>query len=352
MVKSLSGALLRASQRLAVNLLAVFVLITLPFSAILAADKLVAIEGRTMGTTYHIKWVADGEEADDKAIAIKRQADQLLVDINQAMSTYISDSELSLFNQTESGTKAQVSKALYDILSIAQNISVDSGGAYDITVGPLINLWGFGPDKRITKAPSDAQIAAIRPRVGYQYLALLDDNVIQKHANLYLDLSSIAKGYAVDQLAELIERAGYNAYLVEVGGELVTKGLKPDQQPWRIAIESPTQGRNIQRIVRVDDVAVATSGDYRNYFEEKGVRYSHIIDTATGRPITHNLASVTVLADSCALADALATAFLAMGVEKAYKYASDNGIEAFFISKSSDGFKEKMTPGFASRVEN
>ena len=352
MVKSLSGALLRTSQRLAVYLLAVFVLIALPFSTVSATEKIVAIEGRTMGTTYHIKWVANSDEAADQAVTLKSNADQLLRDINQAMSTYISDSELSLFNQSASGTKVQVSTALYNILSKAQQISRDSDGAYDITVGPLINLWGFGPDKRINKAPSDEKIAAIRSRVGYQHLALLGDETIVKHANLYLDLSSIAKGYAVDQLANLVGSAGYSAYLVEIGGELLTKGMKPDHQPWRIAIESPTAGRTIQRIVRVDDIAVATSGDYRNYFEDDGIRYSHIIDTKTGRPITHNLASVTVLADNCALADALATAFLAMGVEKSYQYASDNGIDAFFISKSSDGFIEKMTPGFASRIEN
>ncbi|EPJ50883.1 MAG: hypothetical protein OFPI_18870 [Osedax symbiont Rs2] len=352
MVKSLSGVLLRTSIRLAVNLLAVFVLIILPFNAVFAADKLVAIEGRTMGTTYHIKWVANADEANDTALRIKGDADLLLADINQAMSTYISDSELSLFNQSSSGTKAQVSKPLYDILAKAQQISKNSAGAYDITVGPLINLWGFGPEKRITKAPDAAQISAIRAKVGYQHLALLGNNTIVKHANLYLDLSSIAKGYAVDQLAKMLDSAGYSAYLVEIGGELLTRGIKPNQQPWRIAIESPTSGRNIQRIVRVDDVAVATSGDYRNYFEDKGIRYSHIIDTKTGRPITHNLASVTVLADNCAQADALATAFLAMGVERSYEYANAHGIDAFFISKSSDGFIEKMTPGFASRIEN
>jgi len=352
MFKSESGALLRASQRLAVNLLAVFVLVGLGATAVAAEPEVIAIEGRTMGTSYHIKWVAQSGESTVQAKNIKAEVDQLLLDINQAMSTYISDSELSLFNKMPAGSKVNVSADLYQILEMAQAISVGSEGAYDITVGPMINLWGFGPDKKVTKVPTAEQIAAIASRVGYQKLQLLESRAIQKNADLYVDLSSIAKGYAVDRLASLVAAKGYNAYLVEIGGELVTKGLKPNKQPWRIAIESPVSGRVVQKIVRVDDIAVATSGDYRNYFEEKGIRYSHIIDTSTGKPITHNLASVTVLADSCALADALATAFLAMGVNAAYEYAINHKIEAFFILKSGDGFVEKMTPGFTVRVVN
>ncbi|NRA19944.1 MAG: FAD:protein FMN transferase [Oceanospirillaceae bacterium] len=342
-----SAAFKRSSQRLAVNLLAVFVLFGAS-GTVLAEPQLLSIEGRTMGTSYHIKWVSD--ESTDNSQQLKIAADKLLIEINQAMSTYIADSELSKFNQLASGSKVQVSAALYQVLTLAQQISRDSKGAYDITVGPLINLWGFGPDKRVTKAPSEAQIAAIRPRVGYQHLVLLADNYIQKNAQLYVDLSSIAKGFAVDQLAKLMDSYAYSAYLVEIGGELITKGLKPGEQPWRIAIESPVTGRVVQRVVRVDDIAVATSGDYRNYFEDAGTRYSHIINTVTGRPITHNLASVTVLADNCALADALATTFLAMGKEKAYQYALAHNIDAFFISKSAQGFTELMTPGFTARI--
>lgn len=350
MFKSELSAISRTSKRLAVYLLAVFVLVGMPVFAIAADLKLVAIEGRTMGTSYHIKWIAPQDETTATAENIKNQVDQLLVDINQAMSTYIPDSELSLFNKAPAGSKKTVSADLYKVLEMAQAISDSSAGAYDVTVGPLINLWGFGPDKRVTKAPSAAQIAAIRHKVGYQKLLLLKDNQLQKEADLYVDLSSIAKGYGVDLLADLIAAKGYGAYLVEIGGELITKGLKPDDQPWRIAIESPVSGRVVQRVVRVDDVAVATSGDYRNYFEDKGVRYSHIIDTTTGRPVTHNLASVTVLADNCALADALATAFLAMGVDKAYEYAINHNIDAFFITKNASGFDEKMTPGFSGRI--
>ena len=355
MFNSLSSAYQRTYQRLAVTLLAVFVVIPLTFvsasvSATQQSQKVVSIEGGTMGTRYHIKWVADQSESEALAIAHKSKVDQLLADINQAMSTYIKDSELSLFNNMPSGSEQVVSKPLYELLSIAKQISVSSQGAYDVTVGPLINLWGFGPDKRVIKAPSQSQIDSVRKRVGYQHLELLADNRIRKNADLYIDLSSIAKGYGVDQVAQLIASFGYNAFLVEIGGELVTKGSKPKAEPWRIAVESPTQGRSIQRIVQVNDIAVATSGDYRIYFEENGVRYSHIIDTVTGKPIAHNLASVTVLADNCALADALATSFLAMGVDKAYQYAIENNIEAFFITKGKAGFEETITPGFKNRI--
>lgn len=352
MLQCKKGMFISASQRLAVYLLAVFVVLSMAISSAFAEQNMIAIDGKTMGTTYHIKWFSNDVNNQSSIQLLQHKIDQRLVDINQVMSTYIADSELSLFNQQPAGTERQVSTELYNIVLKAQEISDKSKGAYDITVGPLINLWGFGPDKRVIKAPSDQQITEIRARVGYQKLQLLADKRIKKNADLYVDLSSIAKGYAVDEIANLIDSAGIDVYLVEIGGELVTKGLKPGQDPWKIAVESPTAGRSVQRIVRVDDVGVATSGDYRNYFEEDGVRYSHIIDTTTGKPIRHNLASVTVIADNCGLADALATAFLAMGLEKSYQYAIDHNIDAFFISKSGTGFEEKVTPGFAKRILN
>lgn len=353
MFNSLPSIMNRTSQRLAVFLLAVFVIMPQMLQAATEhnqAQKIVAVEGPTMGTRYHVKWVAHESETRELADQQNNQVNQLLIDINKAMSTYIADSELSLFNKLPSGSEQQVSSALYELLVMAQQISKDSGGAYDVTLGPLINLWGFGPDRRSIKAPTQAQIDAVRHRVGYQHLELLADNRIRKNADLYIDLSSIAKGYAVDQVANLIASFGYSAYLVEIGGELITKGFKPKGAPWRIAVESPTQSPGIQSIVQVSDIAVATSGDYRIYFEEKGVRYSHIINTKTAKPISHNLASVTVLAAKCALADALATTFLAMGLKKAYSYALKNGVDAFFISKGDSGFVETLTPGFGRRI--
>lgn len=215
-----------------------------------------------------------------------------------------------------------------------------------------MNLWGFGPEGRIVKAPDPQALEQLRTRVGYHYLTLESaTRKATKSAELYVDLSAIAKGYGVDVLAALLEQHGVKNYLVEIGGELRTLGVKPGNLPWRIAIESPTEGeRTVQRVVSVSGVAVATSGDYRNYFEEQGIRYSHTIDPATGKPITHKLASVTVLMPTCAEADALATAFMVMGEQAAYEFALEHKIEAFFIVKSSEGFNELMTPGFEQRL--
>ena len=314
-------------------------------------ETVLSLNGMTMGTTYTVKWVSV-DDAHTQSAQIQKEITQALVDVNQSMSTYIGDSELSKFNQMPSGAGVIASKPLFFVLALAESISEATLGAFDVTVGPLVNLWGFGPDKRIIKAPSDALVEQRLTEIGYQFLELNPETrQITKTKPLYVDLSAIAKGYGVDVLAAILETHGIVNYLVEIGGELRTSGRKPGNQDWRIAIESPTQGeRQVQKIIRISDTGIATSGDYRNYFEEDGIRYSHTIDPKTGRPITHKLASVTVLMPTCAEADALATAFMVMGEEAAYEYASKNQIDAFFIVKSETGFIEKMTPGFEKRL--
>lgn len=300
-------------------------------------------QGLTMGTTYTVKWVA----ASNADLVEPKAINQVLLDINQAMSTYIDDSELSLINQLPVGGSVDLSPELLFILKKSQQISQRSSGAFDITVGPLVNLWGFGPDGRIIKSPSDDEIAAIQDRIGYSYLEL-NGNSLTKTRDSYIDLSAIAKGHGVDAVAHLLERLGIESYLVEIGGELRAKGLKPNGSQWKIAIESPADGfdRAVQKIIAVKNIGIATSGDYRNYFEEDGVRFSHTINPTTGKPITHKLASVSVLMPTCAEADAYATALLVMGEEEAYDFAMEHGIAAFMIIKTSEGFAEQMTPGF------
>ncbi|WP_415891332.1 FAD:protein FMN transferase [Neptuniibacter sp. SY11_33] len=300
-------------------------------------------QGLTMGTTYTVKWVPVQDQPSINSTVFN----QALLKVNQAMSTYIEDSELSLINKLPEGSSVELSNGLAFLLSKSIDISNLSSGAFDVTVGPLVNLWGFGPDGRIIKAPSQIQIQQVQQEIGYNYLEL-NGQMLTKDKASYIDLSAIAKGYGVDVLASLLEERGIDSYLVEIGGELRAKGLKPDGGEWKIAIESPTAGfdRSVQRIIAVKDVGIATSGDYRNYFEENGVRFSHTIDPSTGSPITHRLASVTVLMPSCAEADAYATAMMVMGEEKAQIFAHENGIEAFFIIKTESGFVEKMTPGF------
>jgi FAD:protein FMN transferase len=308
-------------------------------------NQVLSVSGATMGTTYSVKWVS---AEPDSAARIGARLEQSLLAVNQAMSTYIEDSELSRFNQAGAGYATEVSAGLFEVLQLAQGISESTQGAFDVTVGPLVNLWGFGPDGRVIHAPEQAQIDAARQRVGYQRLQLDPQTLrVTKDADLYVDLSAIAKGYGVDELARLLEYEGIDSYLVEIGGELRARGLKPDGNGWRIAIESPVEtGREVQRVITVHEAGVATSGDYRNYFQEEGVRFSHTLDPLTGRPITHQLASVTVLGSTCAEADALATAMTVMGDERGYQYAVDNGIAAFFIVKSETGFVERMTPQF------
>jgi len=309
-------------------------------------DQVEAYNGLTMGTTFSVKWVTErsGTKAD-----VGPRITRLLAEINASMSTYIPDSELSLFNKSASTEFQTVSASLASVLQLSRTVSERSQGAFDVTVGPLVNLWGFGPDGRIVKAPTAEEIEAQRQKVGFSKLELNSEGLLlrKSHPELYVDLSAIAKGYAVDRVAQLLEQNGFTAYLVEIGGELRARGLKPDGSSWKVAIESPVDGqRSIQRIIEVDGVGIATSGDYRNYFEENGIRFSHTIDPQTGAPVTHRLASVTVLASSCAEADATATAISVLGPEKGYQYAVDHGVEALFITKSDAGFEESMTPGF------
>lgn len=306
--------------------------------------ELVTHQGLTMGTTFTVKWVSDEPSSSS---ALNSEINQILERVNRSMSTYISDSELSLFNQLPAHQSADISPELAYVIRLGLDISEASAGAFDITVGPLVNLWGFGPDGRIVKAPTEQEIEAISQRVGFRFIQLEGDK-LSKRKNSYIDLSAIAKGYGVDAIAELLEKNGINSYLVEIGGELRAKGLKPNGQSWRIAIESPVASldRSIHRIIEVKDVGIATSGDYRNYFEENGVRFSHTIDPITAKPITHKLASVTVLANTCAEADGLATAMMVMGPEKAKAFAESEAVEALFIIKSENGFEEFMTSGF------
>ncbi len=332
---------LKALKWPAAMLLAIFLLVGCQKSI----DEVRTVQGLTMGTSYSVKWVSK----DDETQAIQRGVQKVLADINSSMSTYIDSSELSRLNQSESLDWEPVSSSLFDVLRLSTHLSEKTEGAFDVTVGPLVNLWGFGPEGRVINAPDQSRIAAEKQRIGYTHISLnpIQQQVRKAIPDLYIDLSAVAKGYAVDMVASHLESKGIHRYLVEIGGELRAKGLKPAGKHWRIAIESPqSDTRAVQRIINVKDISIATSGDYRNYFEEEGVRFSHTIDPLTGKPITHKLASVTVLASTCAEADALATAFMVMGVDRAHQYALQNGINAFFIRKTDTGFEEVYTPGF------
>lgn len=299
-----------------------------------------------MGTAYTVKVPPQSDQGRKE---IKTRIDAALERLNQQMSTYIADSEISLFNQSKATDWMAVSNSTAEVVATAQKVSEISEGAFDITVGPLVNLWGFGPDQRPTRAPDDATIAAIRARIGHTLLDVRSEPPALRKTNpeLYVDLSGIAKGYGVDIVAGVLEKLGISDYLVEIGGELRASGRKPSGEPWRIGIERPQAGaRSVQRVIELRDTALATSGDYRNFFEQDGKRYSHTIDPATGRPIEHNLASVTVVDDSTMFADAMATAMMVLGSEAGYRLAEQEELAVLFLIKAEAGFEEKASSRF------
>ncbi len=315
------------------------------------SDDTIVITGPTMGTTYAVKlYDVDG---DVEIGALESEIDDLLERINNQMSTWRPDSELSRFNKSTDPDWFPVSAETAYVVDAAQTISALSTGAFDVTVGPVVNLWGFGPDRSNAEPPSEQQIEAAMKRVGYRQLAVrISPSALRKqNPDMYVDLSAIAKGFAVDELARLLDARHIASYLVEIGGELRAHGSKPDGSPWKVAIEQPLPGeRTAQSVVALRDAAIATSGDYRNYLEKDGRRYSHTINPRSGRPIAHALASVSVITASAMRADALATAIMVMGPEEGYRLAVREALAVQLIIRSGDRFRVLATPGFESYV--
>ncbi|EFB71085.1 MULTISPECIES: FAD:protein FMN transferase [Providencia] len=306
------------------------------------------LQGQTMGTYYSVKYVTDSSEPTPEVI--QTEIDKRLEEVNDQMSTYRPGSELSRFNQsTEVNVPFPVSAATAKVVSKAIEINKLTDGSLDVTVGPLVNLWGFGPEGRVTKAPTDEDLAKRRAWIGIDKLAVQDNNLIKTIPELYVDLSSIAKGYGVDVVAEYLESLNINNYMVDIGGEVRTKGKNGKDAPWRIAIEKPaTDGvsQTAQEIIEPGDLSIATSGDYRNYFEQDGVHFSHTIDPKTGKPISHKLVSITVLADDCMTADGLSTGLNVLGPEAGLALAEKMNVPVFMIVKTDKGFEERYTKAF------
>lgn len=300
-------------------------------------DSTVEISGKTMGTTYHIKVVSDEIDSDALKIAI----DEQLVQLNQVFSTYIPDSELSLINLSAGDMK--VSSELMKVLTLSGEIHDLSGGAFDPTVGPLVNLWGFGPTGPRNGVPNSVEIGQAMARTGFTRLAL-QDLTITKPGDLVIDLSAIAKGYAVDVISDYLDSMGEHRYLVEIGGEVRANGQNDRHVPWVIGIEAPDmQARRLQRTLPIRNMGMATSGDYRNFFEHGGQVYSHTLNPATGWPVTHKLASVTVLHPRAGHADGLATAFSVMGEDATMDLAEANKLLVLAIIRDEGSYKEVMS---------
>lgn len=306
-------------------------------------------QGGTMGTTFSVKVVVpDSLTRFFSAPEFRSGIDSLLIDVNQQMSTYITDSEISRFNRFADTSWFAVSPDFARVMKEALRLHQLSGFALDITVGPLVNLWGFGPEKRGQAVPDEQELQNRLADIGAQYLDVQTSppRLRKRNPRLVCDLSSIAKGFAVDRIGEYLEKGGIGRYLVEIGGETRTRGRNHLNQPWRIGISTPDQSGQLQKILRLNNMSVATSGDYHNYFEEDGVRYSHTIDPRTGKPITHRLASVTVIDASCMTADGLATALDVLGPVAGWDLAVKLDLPAMFVVRTDQGFEELATSAF------
>lgn len=330
-------------------------LIGLAFFISACGDKTteVAFGGKTMGTTYNVKYLADSKQNLPPQNEVQQALDRTLLEVNRQMSTYQKDSEISRFNQMQQVESAvSISPEFGKVVQEAIRLNQMTDGALDITVGPLVNLWGFGPENRPEKIPIEQEIDARRAWVGIDKLVLGKQGdqyqLTKKVPNLYIDLSSIAKGFGVDQLADYLESLGIADYMVEIGGEIRAKGVNKDGKAWQIAIEKPEfdGSRAVQQIIGLQNLAMATSGDYRNYFEQDGVRFSHEIDPKTGKPIQHNLVSITVLNRSCMTADGLATGLFVLGEEQSLAIAEKNNLAIYLIIKTNNGFETKMSSAF------
>lgn len=292
----------------------------------------IALQGNTMGTTYSVKYL------DPQGRNLKPSVDSLLEAFNMSMSTYIPDSEISRFNR-ETVLKYE-SPFFYPVLKKSKDVFEKTAGAFDPTVGPVVNVWGFGPESR--QHPSDLLIDSLRQLVNYDSIFFDSISACKMMKGMKLDFSAIAKGYGVDVVADFIGSKGIDNLFVEIGGEVVARGVNDRGEPWRVGINYPTEDpeeqQQAQAIVSLKNQAIATSGNYRNFYEKDGIKYSHTISPITGRPVRHSLLSASVFAPDCMTADAYATAFMVMGVDKAKEVlAKEKELSAYFIYSDANG---------------
>ena len=315
-------------------------------------DDSIHLAGRTMGTTWSVALLPASNGSN--LTALQQQLQQRLDQINRLMSTYDPSSEVSRFNNQTSSDWFPLSAETAQVIELSLEISRLTGGAFDISVGPLVELWGFGATEREDVIPTEAQIKASLAQVGYANLELRREPAAVRKLvpQLRIDLSAVAKGYAVDQLAELLEQQGISNYLVEIGGELRMSGHRSGGDFWRIAIEKPLEeSREVATVFPLTATGLATSGNYRNFYLQDGQRYAHTLDPVSGKPSRHKLASVTVLDQSCARADALATALMVLGEEQGRRFCEKNQIAAYFIIYEKTATTIYASPAFETFLE-
>ncbi|CAA0119899.1 FAD:protein FMN transferase [Halioglobus japonicus] len=314
-------------------------------------DGAAKLSGSTMGTVWHVSYIP-GETAPSED-ELRQGIESALDRVDRSMSTYRPDSEISTFNAYAPKVWFKPSVDFIRVMETALEVGAKSEGAYDVTVSPLVDLWGFGPEGIAGIPPSDDEVTRTLPLVGQKNIEL--DAVryrVRKNRILSVDFSSLAKGYAVDEVADWLLLQGIDRFMVEVGGEMRLSGLSARDDPWRIAIEQPESSkRSVATTLSLTDVALATSGDYRNYFEAGGQRYSHTIDPRTGYPVEHDLVSVTVVHPNCMVADAWATALIVLGSKRAMAVAKREGMAVYFIRRGNGGFQHSHTAQFSRYLD-
>ncbi|WP_235951219.1 FAD:protein FMN transferase [Crateriforma spongiae] len=313
-------------------------------------QDLVSFAGQTMGTTYSIKIAPPHDSLPDD---LRFQVDAELRTVNDQMSTYLKSSEISQFNASDSTDWFDVSDATALVVKRALEISELTDGGFDVTVGPLVDAWSFGPAPRSNQIPDDATLERLKAATGYSHLHVrLQPPALRKDIpDLRIDLSAIAKGHGVDRIVELLQSTGAENVFVEIGGEIRTTGAKPTG-PWMVGIQAPDQAMNRPAIAHgLTNGAIATSGDYRNFFMIDGVRYSHTIDPRTGRPVKHDVASVSVITDDCMSADAWATAINVLGPDAGIEAAKAEGLDVLVIHRNQDGYDAAATGQFQPYVD-
>lgn len=310
----------------------------------LHSERIEEFGGPTMGSTYSVKYVR-GEGVAAQA-ELQAATEAILAEIDQQLSTYRADSLIEQFNRAPAGTCQAMPAGVLELVRAGNRLHEESQGSFDLTLEPLLDLWGFGPKGQGEAVPSEERLAEVRQRVGQRHLRIEGERLC-KAVDVQVDFNSIAAGYAVDRIVARLAELGVTSYLVEATGELKAAGIKPDGSHWRIGLEAPRDDERVaQRILQLDGYGISTSGDYRNYFEENGQRYSHTLDPLTGMPVSHKLAAVTVADPSTLRADGLSTLLMVLGPEAGLAYAERNGIAAFFVTREGEGFVTRASAAF------
>jgi len=316
-----------------------------------SGDEPHVFSGPTMGSLYHV--TVDEDLSDSEQARVRSVIDDRLAHVERLFSTYDSTSEVSRFNRHATTAPFAVSREVLEVLVLARDVSERSEGALDVTVAPLVDAWGFGPVDRDGAIPDDATLAGLLPLVGYERLVIdeVAGTVAKLDPAVRIDLSAVGQGYAVDAVAAALADLGLANFLVELSGELKASGSRRDGTLWRVGIEAPAAGiADLWGTVELADEGISTSGDYLNYVEIDGVRHSHLVDPRTGRPVRMRGASVTVVHESAAVADAWDTALAVLELDTGYALAEREGLAALFLTRSGDGFEARVTPALAGRV--